>query len=66
MLRRYMKVLRKASLPLLACRAGAWAQEFARALEDNSFLIEEAFNQEEQVVQHISTLVSSTALPACR
>jgi hypothetical protein len=30
------------------------AQEYERAIEDNSFLIEEAFNQEDRVVQHIS------------
>lgn len=30
---------------------------FSPAIEDNSFLIEEAYNQEERVVQHISTLM---------
>jgi hypothetical protein len=30
-----------------------WAQEFSEAIEDNSFLIEEAYNQEDRVVQHI-------------
>jgi hypothetical protein len=29
------------------------AQEFTEAIEDNSFLIEEAYNQEDRVVQHI-------------
>ena len=29
------------------------AQEFSEAIEDNSFLIEEAYNQEDRVVQHI-------------
>ncbi len=29
------------------------AQEFTKAIEDNSFYIEEAYNQEEHVVQHI-------------
>jgi len=31
----------------------ATAQEFSEAIEDNSFLIEEAYNQEDGVVQHI-------------
>jgi hypothetical protein len=30
-----------------------YAQEFSEAIEDNSFLIEEAYNQEDRVVQHI-------------
>lgn len=29
------------------------AQEFTKAIEDNSYFIEEAYNQEERVVQHI-------------
>lgn len=29
-------------------------QKFSKAIEDNSFLIEEAYNQEERVIQHIS------------
>ncbi len=33
--------------------------EFDDAIEDNSFFIEEAYNQEDRVVQHISTLMSS-------
>lgn len=33
------------------------------AIADNSFLIEEAFNQEEGVVQHISTFTRSAASP---
>ena len=33
--------------------ARASAQEFSEAIEDNSFLIEEAYNQEDRVVQHI-------------
>ncbi len=32
---------------------------FDDAIEDNSFFIEEAYNQEDRVVQHISTLMSS-------
>jgi hypothetical protein len=31
-----------------------YAQEFTQAIEDNSYFIEEAYNQEERVVQHIS------------
>ena len=31
-------------------------EEFPEAIEDNSFFIEEAYNQEERVVQHISNL----------
>lgn len=31
----------------------ASAQEFSEAIEDNSFLIEEAYNQDDRVVQHI-------------
>jgi hypothetical protein len=34
------------------------AQEFSPAIEDNSFFIEEAYNQEEHVVQHIFNGVS--------
>ncbi|NUN68521.1 MAG: transporter [Bacteroidetes bacterium] len=30
------------------------AQEFTKAIEDNSFFIEEAYNQEQRVVQHIT------------
>ena len=30
------------------------AQKFSEAIEDNSFLIEEAYNQEDNVIQHIS------------
>ena len=37
--------------------AGIHAQEFSTAIEDNSFLIEEAYNQEDRVVQHISNLL---------
>ena len=33
----------------------SWSQEFTKAIEDNSFFIEEAYNQEYRVVQHIST-----------
>ena len=31
------------------------AQQFSPAIEDNSFFVEEAYNQEDTVVQHIST-----------
>ena len=36
---------------------GAKAQQFSEAIEDNSFFIEEAYNQEERVVQHISNAI---------
>lgn len=32
-----------------------WGQKFSEAIEDNSFLIEEAYNQDDNVIQHIST-----------
>jgi hypothetical protein len=35
------------------------SQHFSKAIEDNSFLIEEAYNQENRVVQHISTMMYS-------
>ena len=35
----------------------AKAQQFPEAIEDNSFFIEEAYNQEERVVQHISNAI---------
>lgn len=40
------------SLTILAQQQG-----FSKAIEDNSFLIEEAYNQEERVIQHISNAV---------
>lgn len=39
-------------------------EEFSPAIEDNSFLIEEAYNQEEGVVQHISNLMIDQRLPS--
>lgn len=38
----------------------SFAQEFSPAIEDNSFFIEEAYNQEEHVVQHIFNGISRT------
>ncbi|MDP1677610.1 MAG: transporter [Bacteroidota bacterium] len=35
------------------------AQEFTKAIEDNSYFIEEAYNQEDHVVQHIFNAVRS-------
>jgi len=35
----------------------AQAQQFSESIEDNSFFIEEAYNQEERVVQHISNAI---------
>jgi hypothetical protein len=57
----------RCSFIVLACIAGlrsvSFSQEthppkeaFSEAIEDNSFFIEEAYNQEEGVVQHISNL----------
>ena len=40
-------------LLLAAFARCTYAQEFSGAIEDNSFFIEEAFNQEDRVVQHI-------------
>lgn len=40
----------------------------APAIQDNSFFIEEAYNQEDRVVQHISTFVrlgARRARPCC-
>lgn len=42
-------------------RTAAFAQEFSQAIEDNSFYIEEAYNQEPGVIQHIFT---RSAIPA--
>lgn len=39
-------------------------EKFSPAIEDNSFLIEEAYNQEFRVVQHISTLMYNRQDPA--
>jgi hypothetical protein len=59
--------LMKRTLVMLVCSAGMSAslfsqvtqppkEEFSEAIEDNSFFIEEAYNQEKGVVQHISNL----------
>lgn len=37
--------------------SAARAQQFSDAIEDNSFFIEEAYNQEERIVQHISNTI---------
>ncbi|MCX6150955.1 MAG: hypothetical protein NTX22_10550 [Ignavibacteriales bacterium] len=39
---------------LITCASFAFAQQFSEAIEDNSFFIEEAYNQEDRVVQHIT------------
>lgn len=44
-------------LTVMTTATCAWTQEFAEAIEDNSFLIEEAYNQEDRVVQHIFNLL---------
>jgi hypothetical protein len=43
-------------LPLLLVATSTAGQEAAKPIQDNSFLLEEAYNQESGVVQHISTL----------
>ena len=45
-------ILLLSSLTILAQQQG-----FSKAIEDNSFLIEEAYNQEERIIQHISNAV---------
>jgi hypothetical protein len=49
-----------ATLMLLAFRSFVEAQteqrKFTEAIEDNSFFIEEAYNQEDGIIQHISTM----------
>jgi hypothetical protein len=40
--------------------AAAFSQEFTKAIEDNSFFIEEAYNQEKHVVQHNFTAAPGT------
>ena len=35
--------------------AQIYSQDFSKAIEDNSFFIEEAYNQEEGIIQHIFT-----------
>jgi hypothetical protein len=44
------------SVSLYSQEARPPVEEFSRAIEDNSFFIEEAYNQEKGVVQHISNL----------
>lgn len=48
------------SLLLLICSSLTFAQEFSKAIEDNSYYIEEAYNQEDRVVQHIINGVTMT------
>ncbi len=50
--RSYFSVLGFAALFLAALPRGAWAEA---AISDNSFLVEEAYNQEPGVVQHVAT-----------
>jgi hypothetical protein len=42
---------------LMALKPAVQAQEFTKAIEDNSYFIEEAYNQEDRVVQHISNAI---------
>jgi len=46
---------RLAAVALLTATAAAAAQDAAPPIQDNSFLVEEAYNQERGVVQHINT-----------
>lgn len=48
--------MRKLFCLLILSKTLILSQEFSKAIEDNSFLIEEGINQEEGVVQHISTI----------
>jgi hypothetical protein len=41
-------------LVLITIKTILFSQEFTQAIEDNSYFIEEAYNQEDRVVQHIS------------
>lgn len=50
-----MRILLSAAAWLALAAAPAAAQQAPAAIQDNSFLIEEAFNQEPGVVQHVST-----------
>jgi len=54
-MRNYVKIIVFLSFISLKCHSQSESGEkFVPAIEDNSFLIEEAYNQEERVVQHIS------------
>ena len=44
-----------AALPLAAQSADSTKVESEPVIQDNSFLVEEAYNQEAGIVQHIST-----------
>jgi len=44
-------------MPVVMLAQDVSGNEFSEAIEDNSFFIEEAFNQERGIVQHISTLI---------
>jgi hypothetical protein len=50
-----MKRLILFSVLVISCLFSSQGQQFSAAIEDNSFFIEEAFNQELRIVQHIST-----------
>lgn len=45
------------ALSIALCTGIVHGQEWPEAIADNSFLIEEAYNQEPRVVQHISTML---------
>jgi hypothetical protein len=46
---------------LLAVTAAARADEPRRPIQDNSFLVEEAYNQEPGVIQHVARFTASAA-----
>jgi hypothetical protein len=48
-----MRALTTAAVFVILSSSSVWAQEFTKAIEDNSYFIEEAYNQEDRVVQHI-------------
>ncbi len=47
--------MNKCIVALFICSPFLLSQNYSKAIEDNSYFIEEAYNQEEQVVQHIFT-----------
>lgn len=55
----YSKTLQENSLKKSELQDSSSESKFSEAIEDNSFLIEEAYNQEDRVIQHISTLIYS-------
>src|SRR5215468_7880365 len=52
---RFLRILCLAGLAGLPALGASAEEAHSRPIQDNSFLIEEAYNQEEGVVQHIFT-----------